>query len=554
LLAERALALALHEKSQLGRALAHITQAAQKGVQMGASYFAALRANCRPERRHRRPDQQLKRRRYRSCALGLLLLGAAQHTQAQPWLEVGDRGLRSDVELLASRGLIDGLVTTWPIPAGQVTRLADADRMEHQPEFVQRAAERILARIPLDHHDQDLHPMADARLTNSAETIRDFGTLARDQADASAGLSWNQDQLSARLLVGEQTHFDGNDARFALDGSYVAAQLGGVRVYGGWVEQWEGPGWTSSLLLSNNARPFPKIGLMRNDPHAFESPWLSWIGPWQLNLFVGLLDGERIDRYTVLTGFRLSFAPLQGLEIGLTRNTELCGSHHVCDPLKAEIDVRNDPTHTDETNDEAGIDFKVSHSFGVLAVSPYVQFMNEDTGPFTHAYTSYLGGLTLAGPWQDAGAHWRMTAEYADSVATLNWFDFGKKATGTAYNNYTYVDGYRYRDRTLGFSLDSESRLLSLAGLLTDSAGWTYRVVYYRAHINSAALAAIQQTGSTERNVVSAQPVLINQIEAGLSVPLHLFTFDFAMRAQDAQVYPRDGGKFAVEGGVSYRF
>jgi len=26
------------------------------------------------------------------------------------------------------------------------------------------------------------------------------------------------------------------------------------------------------------------------------------------------------------------------------------------------------------------------------------------------------------------------------------------------------------------------------------------------------------------------------------------------MRAQDAQIYPRDGGKFAVEGGVSYHF
>lgn len=521
---------------------------------MGAFSSAMLRANCFHEGRQGFPNHRPCRRRYQRCALGLFLLGAALRTQAQPWLEVGDRSLRSDVELLASRGLIDDLVTTWPIPVGQLARLADADQLEHQPEFVRQAAERVLARIPSDHHDEDLHPIADARLTNSAETIRDFGTLARDQADVNAGLGWNKDQLSARLLVGEQTHFDSHDARFALDGSYVAAQLGGVRGYGGWIEQWEGPGWSSSLLLSNNARPFPKIGLMRDDPHAFESPWLSWIGPWQLNLFVGLLDGERIDRYTVLTGFRLSFAPVQGLEIGLTRNTELCGSHHVCDPIKAEIDVRNNPAHTNETNDEAGIEFKYSHSFGVLAVSPYVQFMNEDTGPFTHAYTSYLGGFTLAGPSRYEGARWRVTAEYADSVATLNWFDFGKKATGTAYNNGTYIDGYRYQDRTLGFSLDSESRLLSLSGLLTDSSGWTYRVVYYRAHINSAALAAIQQTGSTERNVVSAQPVLINQIEAGLSVPLHLFTFDFAMRAQDAQVYPRDGGKFAVEGSVSYHF
>ncbi|MDB5987196.1 MAG: hypothetical protein JWR16_2249 [Nevskia sp.] len=484
----------------------------------------------------------------------LLLASVALSVQAQPWLEVGDRALRSDVELLAARGLIDGVVTTWPIPAGQLARLADDERLSSEPAFVQAAAWRVRARVDLKRDKPSLQPTADARVTNASDTVRDFGTLARDQADVRAGLLWDSASVDAALRVGEQTRFDGDNARFALDGSYVAALLGGMRFYGGWVEQWDGPGWTSSLLLSNNARPFPKIGLMRDDTHAFQTPWLSWIGPWQLNFFVGLLDGPRTDKNTVLSGLRFSFNPLPGLEIALTRDTEMCGSHHPCNPLKAEFGVRNDPQSTNTTNDEAGIDFKYSHSLGALSISPYLQFMNEDTGPFTHAYTSYLGGLSLAGPWGESGAHWRFTSEYADSVATLNWFDFGKKATGTAYNNGGYTDGYRYRDRTLGFSLDSDSRLLSLAGQLTDRDGWTYRLVYYRARINSAALAAIQQGGSTTRNVVSAQPVFINQFEAGLSVPLRLFSFDFAVRGQDAQPYPHAGGKLAVEGGISYHF
>ena len=487
-----------------------------------------------------------------SCA-GLLLATAVE-AQAKPWLEVGDRGLRSDVELLAAHGLIDGVVTTWPIPAGQLAPLSDKEKIDGQPAYVRAAAARVHAALTIGEPEPTLHPLADVRLTNRADTVRDFGTLARDQADVHAGVEWQSEGFSARLRAGEQTHFNGNDARFALDGSYLAAKFGGLRVYGGWVEQWDGPGWTSSLLLSNNARPFPKIGLMRDDTHAFQTPWLSWIGPWQLNFFIGDLDGPRTDTNTVLTGLRFSFNPLPGLEVALTRDTELCGKHHPCNPLKAEFNPQNDPQHTNQSNDEAGIEFKYSHLIGAVAVSPYVQFMNEDTGPFTHSYTSYLGGASLAGPWGDNGANWRVTAEYADSVATLNWFDFGKKATGNAYNNGGYPDGYRYRGRTLGFSLDSDSRLLSLAALITDSAGLRYRVVYYRANINSAALANVQTQGSFLYNTVSARPVLVNQFEAGVTVPLRMLSFDFAVRGQDHQAYPRPGGNIAVEGGLSYHF
>lgn len=491
-----------------------------------------------------------------SCLAVLLCCLWVFPASADNWLEAGDRGLRSDVEILAAHGLIDGLVTTWPIPRGQLLRgLADAQRLEQQPEYVRRSAQRVLAYLH-DGEQPGLRPAAELRLSNHPDDIRDFGASARDEVDVAAGAGWNGGTASARLLVGAQSRYNGDRGRLRFDGSFVSARLDNWLVYGGLVDRWFGPGWTSSLILSSNARPFPKVGLMRNDPHAFQTPWLSWIGPWQLDFMVGLLDGPRTDRNTALGSLRLSFSPFHGLEIALARATEFCGEHHPCKPLDAAFHFNNSSHNQNKTNDEASIELKYTALLGAVGVSPYVQFMNEDNGPFTHADTSYLAGTSLFGPWGGDGARWRLTAEFADSVPTQNWFDFGKVVHGAAYNNAGYVDGFRYRDRTLGFSLDSDSRLFSLAGQLTDAAGWTWRLVWYRALVSTSQLAAVQiaDPATTLRNSVSARPVRFNQGEAGVSIPWRGLRFELDLRAQDRQPWPGGGGQLAAEAGLRYGF
>jgi len=498
--------------------------------------------------------------RSRALLLTGWLLGAALASlsaQAAPWLEVGDRTLRSDVELLAAHGLIDSLVTTWPIPAGQMSRLNNARMLAHQPAYVQAAAQRVLARLLTDGQPRGWGGEAGMRRTHEPDTIRDFGTQAREDTQAQAGLSYDGNRFAMALRVSNQPSKDrdGHDV-VGLDGSYLTALVDNWQVYAGWVDQWYGPGWTSSLTLSNNARPVPKIGLMRNSPHAFESPWLSWIGPWQLNTFFGVLDGPRIDRNTLYLGVRLTVEPLRNLELGASRTSEVCGTHHQCSILKEEFHPYNSSSNPNPVNDQGTIDAKYTLLLGSMTVSPYAQIMNEDNGPFTHAAASYLAGTSVAGPFGQDGAHWRITAEYTDSVATLNWFDFGKKSYGAAYTDYKYFDGMRYRGRSLGFSLDSDSRLFSLAAALTTAGSWTYRLVYYRANINTPTLAAIQQAGNPPYlyNVVSARPAQFDQIEAGLSIPARNWLFDLSLRGQDARVYPEPGGSVSGEIGVGYRF
>jgi hypothetical protein len=498
-------------------------------------------------------------RRRAAALLSLALIATAGAARAEPWLEVGDRSVRNDVEILAAAGMIDDVVTTWPIPKGQILRgLADQAKLEKQPAYVQEAARHLLAYFYQHSEPEPLQPLASGRFTNRADVVRDFGTMARNDVDVRGGAEWAGSWADAKLLVGDQSQFNGHETRLSFDDSFLSARAGNWLFYGGWVDQWYGPGWISSLTLSNNARPMPKIGVMRDNPHAFETPWLSWLGPWQFNTFLGVLDGPRIDRNTLFPGVRFTFEPLRNLQFGLTRISEICGTNHPC-RWTEEFHVQNTAQNPDSVNDEATLDAKYTTHIGEVIVSPYVQMMNEDSGPFVHAATSYLAGTSLAGAFGNDGARWRVVVEYTDTVATLNWFDFGKKANGAAYNDYKYIDGWRYRDQSMGFSLDSNSRLFSLMGLLTDNRGWTYRFTYYRANINSPALAGnpplVNHTqGFVPFNPLSSEPVQYDQFEAGLSIPYRRLRFDLDLRGQDGQPYPRGGGLFSAEAGISYGF
>lgn len=104
----------------------------------------------------------------------LLLAPAVAVAGTLPWLGVGDAGLRSDVQLLAAYGLIDGPITTWPIPTRQILRgLSDQSRLDAAPPAVRGAAQRVLAH--LSHHQGDqggnLHPLARVATTNAPALV-----------------------------------------------------------------------------------------------------------------------------------------------------------------------------------------------------------------------------------------------------------------------------------------------------------------------------------------------------------------------------------------------
>jgi hypothetical protein len=345
---------------------------------------------------------------------------------------------------------------------------------------------------------------------------------------------------AVRLSLGAEYTHGSHQTKFLPDGSYAAQTVGGALIYAGYTTHWWGPGWVSALSLSNNARPFPHVGIERIDNTPFHSPWLSWLGPWQAEFFAGVLDGPRIDSNTIYDGLRVAFNPLPGLEIGLARTDEICGEHHSCDPLDY-FDVRNGNAHVDKTNDEGNIDIRYTNRIGDFPFEIYTQLMNEDTNPLWHSFTSHLVGGSL---WvRTSGAPLRLTLEYADTVPTLNVFSFDDLVPGAAYNNYSYVDGMRYRGRSLGASLDSNSRLLTAQASWRAGNGFVYTVSYDHADVSTA------KPGGyfPDYNAVTTAPVTINMGVARLSMPFDGFSIDLEGRVQDDQPRPHHGATGAVE-------
>jgi len=461
--------------------------------------------------------------------------------QAAPWAEVGDNQLRTDIEMLAEAGALDGITTHWPLPWRSIgARLRDG--LNGQPEMVRAAAERVLRRARAE-----TEPGFSASLyldaTNAPSVVYGFDGMGRGEGTAQAVLDFNQGIFSGRLALGGITQNGrGNTTKLNLDESYLSARLGDVRLYGGWLSHWWGPGQVTALSLSNNARPMPQIGISRAVTDASSLPVLRWLGPWQVEFFVGVLDGQRIQTDGYFNALRFTFNPLPGLEIGLSRTEMFCGQGISCVPLVDYFDLSNDPRNTNRVNDQGAFDIKYSGRMGQLPFQVYMQAMNEDSSPFVHSGSSHLFGASIFVPASTSPV--KLTAEYADSVATEDLFGFGTVMHGFAYNNGGFPDGMRYRGRTLGFSLDSDSRLWSLLGSWSDADDRFYQLSLHHAEISTPLVSAVSPVFF---NALTPVPVTINMAEARVSLPWRGFRLDLAGRVQDDQLWPKRGFEAGLE-------
>jgi hypothetical protein len=498
-----------------------------------------------------------------AIACALAAIAVATQATASPWAEVGDAQLRSDIEVLAAAGLIDNVTTQWPLPWGGVlSRLEKSATLEFEPDYVRAAAERVEAEgrsaIAVDR----VNYAVAADLTNLPDVVRGFDALGREDAQGQVSAEWMGEESAARLQIGAQSPNHIDHQTLLLDGSYAMHRVGDALLYAGYITHWWGPGWDTALSLSDNARPFPQVGITRMDTVPFSSPWLSWLGPWQAEFLVGLLDGPRLARNTAFDGTRVSFNPFPGFEFALARSQELCGSNqpptayfdgiHPCNPLAEYINVRNDASHPSESKDEVDFDLRYTNRLGDISYALYTQEMDRDTGPFVHSDTSHLFGATAWVPMY--GTAVRFTAEYADTISTQNFFSFNKDFYGQTYWDYKYQDGWQYRDRTLGSSLDTDSRLASFHASWPGAWNWTYTLSYYRASIASPNTPEMDSPlVAAGANRVSAIPVTIDIGEARVHFPFDQLSVDLAVRLQDDQPRPDRGFAAAGEVALAYR-
>lgn len=114
---------------------------------------------------------------------------------------------------------------------------------------------------------------------------------------------------------------------FQLLDAYAGINLRGWQIsFGNQSLSW-GPGIGGSLLLSNNAAPFP---MLRISPQkAVDIPGLSKIlGPFSVEQFYGRIDGHRGLSQPWIYGQSISMKPFRSLEFAYSRTTLIGGTGH----------------------------------------------------------------------------------------------------------------------------------------------------------------------------------------------------------------------------------
>jgi hypothetical protein len=431
-----------------------------------------------------------------------ILLLAADVARADPWIEPGDARLRHDLQLLSDAGIVRAPLTAWPVSWGEVVR--DLERSPVTPgraAWLESAVRRV--RDAAERAERGGRIEGNVVLAGSAEpmTLRRYGYTPREEVELSAGLQFTGSRFAYRLQATAVE--DAEDGKtFRPDGSYAAMVLGNWIVHAGYVDRWWGPGWEGSLIYGSNQRPIPSVTIERNYSDRIDHPWLRWIGQWRFAVTMGQLEGSREDAPNAqLFGARVTWKPHPRIEVGISRTAQWCGDGRPCDAETFwDLLVGNDndePLEEQPGNQLAGFDVRWSLPFAPVAV--YGQMIGEDEANFLPS--KYLG-LFGAEVWGGFGSSsWRAHLEYVDTVCG---FYESEPEFGCAYRNAIYFDGYQYRDRSIGHSIDGDSEQIALGLSLVRSDGSSWGIAAQSADVNRESANPVHSVSLVAQEIESA--------------------------------------------------
>ncbi len=431
-----------------------------------------------------------------SLLIGVMGIGAAPAAQAQPWIEPGNVALRNDIQTLSDAGVIRGPVQSWPISQQDIViDLAGVDTSGLDDSVVRALAE-VRAYLQDTSGRNSLRTYSRLAGALKPRVIRTFESTPREQGELELSLAWTGDRFSFKAnAIAVADASDGETLR--TDGSYVGMALGNWMVSAGYQERWWGPGWEGSQILGTNARPFPHAAIQRNRSTPFQSKWLSWIGPWSLTGFIGVLDDEREVTDAQMFGLRASFRPdpwgIKGLEIGLSRTAQLCGEGRPCgvdtyvDMLLGRDNrgVNVDPM--DEPGNQLGaIDARWASPIGQLPYALYMQWGAEDGRPGAAPLGDFLrqvGAETWGGVVSTGWTH-RTHFELSQTNCSQGGIGGSGVAWNCAYNHSIYRTGYRYQGRVMGNGIDNDGLSYSVGSTLRKPGSGDWNMLVRHVEMN----------------------------------------------------------------------
>ncbi|NWN91377.1 capsule assembly Wzi family protein [Marinobacter adhaerens] len=487
------------------------------------------------------------------CALvgGAVACLNALSAVAAPWAEPGDPRARFAIQKLADRGHIERSVTTWPISWADATAGAGSAGRDQQ------AVGTAAAYLNFE-KDQQASPgfrgEFNIRGQNEVPGITGFTQTGTGKAETSLSLQW-QGSAWAMGLNPTYTNEPDDDEELRLDGSYLAFNPGNWVFGAGAIDRWWGPGWQSSLILSNNARPMPSVWLTRNSTAAPQNDWLNWIGPWQFTTFVGQYESDREVPDARYVGMRFAFQPIRNLDIGLSRAI-MYGGEGRPDGLStfwdAFIGRDNGQKGEDDPGNQLGsIDIRYGFAVGHQSMGLYIQMMGEDEAGAFPARKSWLMGADWTTQLFAADQQWFL--EYTNTTADDL---MGNAMPGITYEHSRYQTGYRYYGRNQATSLDGDAEAITLGAhhFLNSGSNLSARITY--AELNRFNRLRPRGTDPDVFYNVPAANQTVAIAKVGYGTEILNGWLDLSVQASDKKIEYTSGEKdqYSASASWTYRF
>lgn len=385
------------------------------------------------------------------CAFAFYLISDTVMAQG---LILNDENIRADLNWLNQQGVIQISTSTWPLTTDEVSSALTRAQIDHpsQQKVVDalwRALEQQAVKLKLSSASQH-------------KTIpQSFAEQQFAQHFAALSVKLGQQHWDARLNLNiEDDLYVQNRQHYNVAGSYLAAKLWNQWLIAGQIESYWGPGHEGSLIRGDATRPVYGITAQRAEHQAFTHPWLSWIGPWQYQLFAGQLDDYQAVPHAKLLGLRVTMQPWPYLELGASRTLQWGGEGRSESASSLWNAIKGNDNFTDGSQDKsnqiAGFDARLNlQQWTQQPLSIYGQYVGEDEAGLLPSKKMYLFGVDYSASYKNLP--YQLYAEWANTCSN-------GKVLGVSYNHYIYQDGYYQHGAPLGHAMGGDSEMYALGG------------------------------------------------------------------------------------------
>lgn len=390
---------------------------------------------------------------------------------------------RHHLQWLADEAGLPLPVSHWPLPAAAVQQAldqwvlppdADADVAEESRRFVRQELASWLTGGRVSLHVRSAVeglPGYGERYTPGSSVMWSSAEGRWAEGDVSVAGRWGASlEANAHTMP---AHLAGAPTEAAYQWRAQGSEA--VLAWGDWQAQvfsrqnWWGPGWQSSMVNGHNSPAWTGAGLQRGTVKPFDSVWLSWMGPWNLEVFVAQAQDPIVVKPQasgfLFSGMRLTMKPKPWLELGLSRGLQVGGAGRptgVRNFVKAFLgqEVNQYPGDPPDTSGQiAGYDLRLVCPKAWGHCAGYMQAMGEDSGrraiPLPKKYMSLWGVEKTLG-----NGRYRVFAEWMNANAfSLPW---EKGGSFPGYLNGVYTQGYTQGGRWAGPATGAGARVLTL--------------------------------------------------------------------------------------------